>query len=76
MCIRDRYSVRDFISGLVADAIFLLSGLVHTVLIFTGTSSAGFNPTLQVRVSEDPDRIVLPGVSVTRLTAGWETVNK
>ena len=66
----DVYSVRDFIAGLVAVVMVVPSGLVHTMLIITGTSTIGLNSTVQVRVGEDPERMGL-GVSEIRLTVGW-----
>ena len=56
--------MKDFFSGLVADVRIVLSGPVHTVLIVTGTSTAGFNSAVQVRVNEDSDKI---GVSLGEL---------
>jgi hypothetical protein len=32
----------------------VLSGPLHSVVIFTGTSTAGLNSTVQVKVVEDP----------------------
>ena len=60
--------------GGAADVSFEPSGLVHMVLIFTGTSTAGLNSTVQVRVGEDPDRMGL-GVSETSLTVDWGTAH-
>ena len=56
--------MKDFFSGLVADVRIVPSGPVHTVLIVTGTSTAGFNSAVQVRVNEDLDKI---GVSLGEL---------
>ena len=56
--------MKDFFSGLVADVRIVPSGPVHTVLIVTGTSTAGFNSAVQVRVNDDSDKI---GVSLGEL---------
>ena len=69
----DVYSVSDFIVGLVADVMVDPSGLVHTMFTVTGTSTAGLNSTVQVRVGEDPDMMGLD-VSETSLIIGWGTV--
>ena len=45
--------------GGAADVSVEPSGPVHTVVIFTGTSTAGLNSTIHVRVGEDPDRMGL-----------------
>ena len=58
--------------GGAADVSVEPSGPVHTVVIITGTSTAGFNSTVQVRVGEDPVRTGLD-VSETSLTIGWGT---
>ena len=55
--------------GGAADVSVELSGPVHTVAIFTGTSTAGLNSIVQVRVGEDEDRMGL-GVLETSLTLG------
>ena len=61
--------MNDFFTGGAADIRVDPSGPVHTVLIFTGTSTAGFNSTAQVRMGEEPERIGF-GVSETSLTIG------
>ena len=57
--------VRYFNMEAVVDPIAVPSGSVHTTLIFTGTSTAEFNSTVQVRVGEDPDRM---GLGVSEIT--------
>ena len=58
--------------GGAADVRVEPSGPVHVVMIFIGTSTAGLNSTVQVRVGDDPDRMGLD-VSETSLTIGWGT---
>ena len=66
------YLVRVSITELVGVTV-VISGEIHSVLIFTGTSTAGSNSTVQVRLGEDP-AIIIPtgGVTVTSVGAGTE----
>ena len=51
------------------------AGPVHTVVTVTGTSTAGLNSTVQVKIGEDPDIIIMEpigGVTVTVMGAGTE----
>ena len=51
------------------------SGPVHVVFTFTGTSTAGLNSTMQVRVTSDPSgQIGLTGSLVITMEIGGETV--
>jgi hypothetical protein len=66
------YLVRVSITGLVGVTV-VISGELHSVLTITGTSTAGPNSTVQVRLGEDP-AIIVPtgGVTVTVVGAGTE----
>ena len=67
------YLVRLFITGVVGESV-TLSGPVHTVFTVTGTSTAGLNSTVQVRVTSDPTgRMGLTGLLVTFTEVGAET---
>jgi hypothetical protein len=54
----DTYSVEVFISGVVG-AIAVPSAPFHTTFTVTGTSTAGFNSTVQIRVSAESDKLGL-----------------
>ena len=55
------YLVRLSISELV-EVTVVKAGPVHTVFTATGTSTAGVNSTVQVRLGEEPAIIVPSGV--------------
>jgi hypothetical protein len=54
----------------------VLSGPLHSVVTFTGTSTAGFNSTVQVRLEDLEPAIIIPagGVTVTAVGAGTEEI--
>ena len=64
------YLVRLSIIKLVVVTV-VKAGPLHTVSTVTGTSTAGLNSTVQVRLGEDP-AITVPtgGVTVTAVGAG------
>lgn len=66
------YLVRLSISELVYVTV-VKAGPVHTVFTVTGTSTAGLNSTVQVRLGEEPTIIVPTGV-VTITVNGSVTI--
>ena len=54
----------------------VLSGPLHSVVTLTGTSTAGFNSTVQVRLEDLDPAIIIPagGVTVTAVGAGTEGI--
>ena len=68
------YLVRfSILIGVVGESV-APSGPVHTVLTVTGTSTAGLNSTVQVRVISDPTgRMGLTGSLVTITEVGSGT---
>ena len=71
----DMYSVKD--SSIVTrfEAVTdFVDGPVHTVFTVTGTSTAGLNSTVQVRVTLDPDKMGLDELKV-RLTLDWRALD-
>ena len=64
------YLARLSITELVGVTV-VISGEVHSVVTFTGTSTAGLNSTVQVRLGEDPAIMVLiGGGTITEVGAG------
>ena len=70
------YLVRFPIAGVVGESV-TPSGPVHTVFTITGTSTAGLNSTVQVRVTFDlTGRTGLTGLLVTLTEVGTGTGDK
>ena len=70
------YLIRFIISGSLVESI-TPSGPVHTVLTVTGTSTAGLNTTVQVRVTSDPTgRIGEAGILVIFIELGAGTIER
>ena len=64
------YLVRLSITELVGVTV-VPTGAVHSVVTVTGTSTAGLNSTVQVRLGEDPAIVVLiRGGTITAVGAG------
>ena len=56
-----------------ADASIKPSGLVHVVVVLTGTSTVGSSSTLHVSIGDEPDKTRFRGMSETSLSIGRGT---